>query len=51
MQGYKRERLFIGILESIHPQDAELVLKMVEKKMPAKGLTRKIVEEAFPGLL
>ena len=51
MLGYKRERLFIGILESVHPQDAELVLKMVEKKMPAKGLTRKIVEEAFPGLL
>lgn len=47
----KRERLFIGILESVHPQDAELVLKMVEKKMPVKGMTRKIVEEAFPGLL
>lgn len=51
MLGFKRERLFIGILESIHPQDAELVLKMVEKKMPVKGLTRKIVEEAYPGLL
>lgn len=51
MPAFKRERLFIGILESVHPQDAELVLKMVEKKMPVKGLTRKIVEEAFPGLL
>jgi|TARA_R110001606_G_scaffold393675_2_gene563802 hypothetical protein len=47
----KREKIFIGILETVHPNDAELVLKMVEKKMPVKGLTRKIVEEAFPGLL
>lgn len=51
MPAFKRENLFIGILESVHPQDAELVLKMVEKKMPVKGLTRKIVEEAYPGLL
>jgi len=51
MPAFKRERLFIGILESVHPNDAELVLKMVEKKMPVKGLTRKIVEEAYPGLL
>lgn len=51
MAPYKRERIFIGILESVHPKDAELVLKMVEKKMPVKGLTRKIVEEAYPGLL
>jgi len=51
LPSYKREKIFIGILESVHPQDAELVLKMVEKKMPVKGLTRKIVEEAYPGLL
>ena len=51
MPSYKREQVFLGILESIHPEDAELVLKMVEKKMPVKGLTRKIVEEAYPGLL
>lgn len=47
----KRERIFIGILESIHPADAELVLNMVAKKIPVKGLTRKIVQEAYPGLL
>ena len=51
MPSYKREQVFLGILESIHPEDAELVLKMVEKKMPVKGLTRKIVQEAYPGLL
>lgn len=51
MPSSKREQVFLGILESIHPEDAELVLKMVEKKMPVKGLTRKIVQEAYPGLL
>ena len=51
MQGYKREKLFIDLLEVIHPHDAELVLNMIEKKLPAKGLTKKIVEEAYPGLL
>lgn len=47
----KRESIFIGILESIHPSDAELVVNMVAKKTPVKGLTKKIVEEAYPGLI
>lgn len=46
----KRERIFIGVLESVHPSDAKLVVGMINKETP-KGLTRKIVEEAFPGLL
>ena len=46
----KRERIFIGLIESVHPRDAELVIMMVNKEKP-KGLTRPIVEEAFPGLL
>ncbi len=50
MPAYKRERVFIGILEGINPRDAELVVDMVQKK-PPKGISRPIVEEAFPGLL
>ena len=46
----KRERIFIGLIESVHPRDAELVIMMVNKEKP-KGLTRPVVEEAFPGLL
>ena len=42
--------MFIGLLEGIHPADAELVLNMVEKK-PPPGLTKKTVEKAYPGLL
>jgi hypothetical protein len=46
----KREQIFIGILEGIDPNDAELVVDMINKKPPA-GVTRAIVNEAFPGLL
>ena len=46
----KRERIFIGILEGVHPEDAKLVISMINKEKP-KGLTRSIIEEAFPGLL
>ena len=48
---YKRENMFIRMLESIHPADAELVLSMVEKKSPVKFLTKKLVQEAFPKLI
>jgi hypothetical protein len=46
----KREKIFIGLLETVDPNDAELVIDMINKK-PPKGITRKVVEEAFPGLL
>lgn len=50
MPAVKRESIFIGILEGVHPDDALLVIDMINKKKP-KGLTRPIVEEAFPDLL
>lgn len=45
----KREMLFIGLLESIHPLDAELLVDIKDGKLP-KTITKKIVEEAFPGV-
>jgi hypothetical protein len=50
MPKFKREQIFIRMLEAVHPQDAELLIQMINKKAP-KGLTRKTVEEAFPDLL
>ena len=47
----KREMLFIEVLESIHPKEAKVLLAVKDKKLPYKGLTKKLVEEAFPGLL
>ena len=44
----KRERIFIEFLESIHPEDAKLMLSVKDKKLPYKGITTKLIEEAFP---
>jgi hypothetical protein len=51
LPAYKRENMFIRLLESIHPADAEIVLSMVTKKSPVKFLTKKLVQEAFPNLI
>ena len=51
LPAYRRENMFIQMLESIHAEDALIVLNMVAKKPLTKGLTKKIVEEAFPKLL
>lgn len=51
MPSVKRERIFLDMIETIHPKDAELVIAMVNKNLKIKGLTKKLVEEAFPGLI
>jgi hypothetical protein len=47
----KRETLFIEMLESLHPKDAELLIAVKDKKLPFKGITEKLVKDAFPGLI
>jgi hypothetical protein len=47
----KRESLFIGLIESIDPEDAKVLLAAKDKKLPVKGITSTIVNEAFPGLI
>lgn len=48
----KRENMFIQILESIHPKEAELLLLMKDKKLAGvyKGITKKLVSEIWPRL-
>ena len=48
---FKRENQFVQLLESVHPEDAEYVLKMVAKKPPCRYITKKLVQEAFPNLI
>lgn len=50
LPSYKRESIFVGLIESVSPEDALIVISMINKE-PIKGLPRKVVEEAFPGLL
>lgn len=48
----KRERMFIDILETIHPKDAQIMVSMVNKQKPEyDGLTEKLVKEAMPDLI
>lgn len=51
LPAYKREQMFIEMLEAVHPDDALLVLAMVAKKPPVKGLTKTLVKEAYPNLI
>ena len=46
----KRERLFINTLESVHPEDALIMCKMVEKKTTTPKLTKEVADKAFPNL-
>ena len=47
---FKRENIFIGLIEAVHPEDAKLIISMINKEKP-KGLSKQVVQEAFPGLL
>jgi hypothetical protein len=48
----RREGMFIKMLESLHPTEAELVLAMVEGLTGRyKGITLKLVQDTFPGLV
>jgi hypothetical protein len=47
----RRETMFIEMLEAVAPADAKLLCSIKEKKLPFKGITADIVQEAFPDLL
>jgi hypothetical protein len=46
----KFENLFIQLLESVAPKDAELLCMVKERKLP-KGITPSLIEEIWPGLI
>lgn len=47
----RREFLFIQLLETLSPKEAQLLASVKDKKLPYKGITEKLVQEAFPGLI
>ena len=51
MNPIKRESLFLEILESIHPSDAEVFIAANDKNLKYKGLTKKLVIDSFPNLI
>lgn len=51
MNPIKRESMFLEILESIHPDDAQVFIDAKDKNLKYKGLTKKLVMDAFPNLI
>ena len=51
MQTLQREKMFLDIIETVHPRDAELIVGMINKKISIKGITKKLIQEAFPKLI
>lgn len=47
----KQKSLLVVVLESLHKDEADLVVKMMNKDLQVKFLTHTLVSEAFPGLL
>lgn len=45
----KRETIFIGILESVHPSDSEILISMISKKLPnsVSDATAKVLKEVL----
>jgi hypothetical protein len=50
LSGKKQQNLFIGVLESLHKDEAELLIKMVKKNLGVKFLTANLLREAYPGI-
>lgn len=46
----KREMIFIQILESLDPRDADLICAIKDGEMPYKTVTKLLVTKAFPDL-
>lgn len=49
----KREKMFLDMLESINPEEAEIMVAIKDKSLPKKykGITKAVVQEAFPELI
>ena len=47
----RREQLFNQLLEGLHTTEAGLLLSGVKKKIKYKGLTKRVVQKAFPDLI
>ena len=51
MNPIKREKLFLDILETLHPDESEILVQAKDKKFKFKYVTKKLVSDTFPNLL
>lgn len=51
MNSLKKETMFINILSSLHPQEAEILCLVKDKKLQTKyNITKELVSEAYPDI-
>lgn len=48
LKSVKREQMFIEMLESISPDEAELLIQIKDGDIKIKNITKKLAVEAFP---
>ena len=53
MKAAKREKIFIQLLEVIHPKDAKVVIAIKDKNLKSlyPGITKALVKEVWPKLI
>jgi len=44
----KREDIYLNMIRSLHVDEAKLLMSIVGRKLPYKGLTKALITEAFP---
>lgn len=50
LSGRKQQNLLIAILEGLHKDEADLLCRLINKKLDIKFLTESLVREAFPDI-
>ena len=51
VQPIKRESMFVNILETLHADEAKLLVLAKDKSLKWPTITKKLVSDAFPGLI
>lgn len=50
LTGRKQQNLLTPVLEGLYKDEAEILVKVIKKKLDVKFLTPSILKEAFPGI-
>ena len=46
----KQKQLLVVVLESLHKDEAQILVDVITKKFKVNNLTKKLVQEAYPGI-
>ena len=51
LQPMKRETMFVNLLETLHAEEAELLVLAKDRKLKYKGITKKLIQDPLPRLI